>query len=115
MLAALPEEARRQAREAYVLFRDNPNHPGLRFKKVRPKLPVFSARISLNYRAVGTLKDDVIAWFWIGSHADYEALLRHTKRSCVRCELVPTRPEAGYLMGGNPWSAPSILPISRDC
>jgi hypothetical protein len=52
MLAALPEEVRRQAREAYMLFRDNPSHPGLRFKKVHPKLPIFSARISLSYRAV---------------------------------------------------------------
>jgi len=76
MLAALPEEVRRQAREAYMLFRDNPSHPGLRFKKVHPKLPIFSARISLSCRAVGTLKDQVITWVWVGSHADYEALLR---------------------------------------
>jgi len=75
MLAALPEGTRRQAREAYGRFAANPSHPGLQFKKVHPRLPVYSARISANYRAVGTLEGDEIVWFWVGSRAEYGALL----------------------------------------
>jgi hypothetical protein len=51
-------------------------HPGLHFKRVNRKRPVYSARIGIHYRAVGLLKDDTITWFWIGSHDDYERLLR---------------------------------------
>ena len=31
---------------------------------------------TIAYRAVGLLENDNIAWFWIGSHADYDRLLR---------------------------------------
>ena len=74
--AALPERVQRaSARGLSALSRDNPNNPGLRFKRVHPTDPVFSVRIGVNYRAVGTLEGDVMIWFWIGSHADYDALL----------------------------------------
>ena len=36
-----------------------------------------SVRIDLDWRAAGILDGDVVVWFWIGSHADYEQLLRH--------------------------------------
>jgi hypothetical protein len=73
--AALPEAVREQARVAYRRFQENPNHPGLRFKRVHPSDPVYSVRVGLGYRAVGVLEDDVMVWFWIGSHADYDDLL----------------------------------------
>jgi hypothetical protein len=47
----------------------------LRFKHVHPTEPIYSVRISLDYRALGVLQDDDIVWFWIGSHADYDKLL----------------------------------------
>ena len=75
LLAALPTHVRIQAREAYRLFRENPSHPGLRFKKVYPKPPMYSARVGIAYRAVGTLDNDTLVWFWIGSHAEYDKLL----------------------------------------
>jgi hypothetical protein len=49
---------------------------GLRFRKVHPVRPVYSARVGANYRAVGIRQDNDILWFWIGSHADYDRLLR---------------------------------------
>lgn len=76
LYAALPENVRKQAREAYRQFRDNPNHPGLQFKRVHPTRPIYSARISVDYRALGVRDNDEIVWFWIGSHADYNKLLR---------------------------------------
>jgi hypothetical protein len=66
---------RRQARDAYRLFRQNPSHPGLRFKKVHDHPSIYSARLGINYRAVGALDGDTVIWFWMGSHKDYERLL----------------------------------------
>lgn len=75
MLAALPVDIRERADEAYSLFRQNPNHPSLRYKKVHTTLPVYSARITRGYRAFGVLEKEAIVWFWIGSHTAYEHLL----------------------------------------
>ena len=73
---ALPESFRQQVRQAYSLFQQDPHHPGLRFRLVHPTCPIFSARVGLRYRAVGIREGDDITWFWIGSHADYDHLLR---------------------------------------
>ena len=73
--AKLPAEVQKQARTAYRLFKKNPSHPSLRFKKVHQKLPIYSARITRDYRAVGQLDGETVVWFWIGSHTDYEKLL----------------------------------------
>ena len=73
--ARLPAQVQRQARAAYRLFQMSPNHPSLRFKKVHPAEPIYSVRISLDYRALGVMEKDEVVWFWIGSHADYDQLL----------------------------------------
>ena len=73
----LPQRVQRQARDAYRLFAANPQHPSLRFKPVHPTRPIYSVRISSNYRALGVRDGDTIVWFWIGSHADYDRLLAH--------------------------------------
>lgn len=75
LLALLPENIRERARKAYELFAGDPQHPSLRFKKVHPTEPVYSARINREYRAIGLLEDEVIVWFWIGTHGDYDKLL----------------------------------------
>ncbi|REJ41607.1 MAG: hypothetical protein DWQ54_11695 [Microcystis flos-aquae TF09] len=49
--------------------------PSLRFKKVHPQLPIYSARINRDYRAVGQLEDDTVIWFWVGSHTEYDMRL----------------------------------------
>lgn len=75
MFAVLPEQVQEQTREAYRQFKQDPSYPGLRFKKIHPKLPIYSARISRNYRAVGQLDEDTVIWFWVGSHTEYDELL----------------------------------------
>ncbi len=74
--AQLPEHVQRRAREAYRLFRDTPSHPSLRFKQVHATRPIYSARVGLGYRALALRDDDVVVWFWIGTHADYDRLIR---------------------------------------
>jgi mRNA-degrading endonuclease RelE of RelBE toxin-antitoxin system len=71
----LPEQVRRQAREAYKLFAQNPYHPSLHFKQVHPTRSIYSVRISIEYRALGVQEEGEIIWFWIGSHADYDKLI----------------------------------------
>ena len=71
----LPRDVRRQARAAYQRFKDNPNHPSLRFKRLRTLSPLYSARVNEAYRVLGLLEGDEITWFWIGSHADYDRYL----------------------------------------
>ena len=71
----LPDKIRQQARKAYRLFLADPYHPSLHFKRVRSSLPIYSARVSKDYRVLGILSDDTIVWFWIGSHSDYDQLL----------------------------------------
>ncbi len=72
--AALSPEMKEQARKAYRLWKENPLHPSLHFKKVGKNL--WSARITEGYRALALKKGDDYYWFWLGSHNDYEALLK---------------------------------------
>ncbi|HTK75990.1 MAG TPA: hypothetical protein VL371_12075 [Gemmataceae bacterium] len=76
LLAILPAHVRNQARDAYRLFRANPSYTGLRFKKIRDDPPTYSARVGIGYRAVGALEGDSVIWFWIGSHAEYDKLIK---------------------------------------
>lgn len=77
LLGRLPEHVRRQAREAFIIFQQNPSHPSLRFKQVKKgPPPIYSVRVGIGYRALGIVDGDTVVWFWIGSHADYDALLR---------------------------------------
>jgi hypothetical protein len=72
----LPEPVREAARKAYRLFRDNPTHPSLQFKRIHSREPIYSVRVTLGYRAVALVERDEVAWFWIGSHADYDRLMK---------------------------------------
>ena len=73
---ALPLEIREQADRAYALWRSDPHHPSLEFKRVSKRQPIYSARIGIGYRALGLQENDHTFWFWIGSHAEYDQLLK---------------------------------------
>ena len=73
--ADLPEEVRSRARRAYQLFRRNPAHSGLNFKKVDDENNIYSARVGLGYRVLGQMDGEDIVWYWIGTHAEYDKLL----------------------------------------
>lgn len=59
----LPAEVQEAAQKAYRLFRNNPRHPGLQFKKVHGREPIYSVRVTIGYRAVGLLGNDEVVWF----------------------------------------------------
>ena len=75
-LAQLPPDIRERADEAFRRFTEDHQHPGLRFKKVHEVEPVYSVRIARGYRALAVRREDRWVWFWVGSHAAYEALLK---------------------------------------
>jgi hypothetical protein len=76
LFAAAPLDRQVRIKSAYRLWKQNPTHPSLRFKKVHPRLPIYSARVDLDWRAVGILEENTLVWFWVGPHQQYEALLK---------------------------------------
>jgi hypothetical protein len=72
----LPVEVQRRARQSYLLWKEDPAHPGVQFKRIHVHQPIYSVRIGLDWRAVGLRQGDAIIWFWIGSHAEYDGLLK---------------------------------------
>ncbi len=75
LFARLPMEIQEKAKRTYATFKQDPYYPSLHFKRVHSARPIYSIRISDDYRAVGILQDSEIIWFWIGSHAQYNKLL----------------------------------------
>lgn len=74
----LPDRIQRLARKNYKLWKEDPSHPSLQFKLVGKHKTVYSVRVGIGWRALGLKVNDAIVWFWIGSHADYERLVRPT-------------------------------------
>ena len=74
---ALPQEVRGRADKQFLLLKQNPQHPSLQFKKVgeRHGQEIWSARITLGYRALAIKRADGYLWFWIGDHRAYERLI----------------------------------------
>ena len=74
---ALPLEIRNRADKQFSLLKSNPQHPSLQFKKVGESRgqEVWSARVTLNYRALALKRADGFLWFWIGDHKSYEQLI----------------------------------------
>jgi hypothetical protein len=70
---ALPAIVQHAARKKYKLWRSNPAHPSLHFKELGPSL--WSIRINDNYRALALREKDLVVWFWIGTHAEYDRLI----------------------------------------
>jgi hypothetical protein len=73
--AELLEKIQRKTKAAYRLFKENPYHPSLHLKQIHTVMPVYSVRMTVNYRAMGVRENDEIVWFWIGTHSDYEKLI----------------------------------------
>jgi hypothetical protein len=47
----LPVEVRRRARERYLLWKENPAHPSVQFKRVHSRELIYSVRIGIDWRA----------------------------------------------------------------
>ncbi len=69
----LPRDVQGLADKSFQLLKDNPSHPSLQWKRVGR---FWSARIGLAHRAlaVGDGKDYI--WVWIGSHDEYDRIIK---------------------------------------
>lgn len=72
----LPKAIQDLADKKFALFRSDPFHPSLGFTQ---KGAVWTADIGLRYRAIAWRQDEVLVWFWIGSHEDYNKLMNRLR------------------------------------
>jgi len=64
----LTDGIKASAEKNYKLWKNNPHHPDLKFKKIHAKLPIFSFRVGKKHRAVGVdVADGKFVWFWLGA------------------------------------------------
>ncbi|MET3577039.1 hypothetical protein ABID19_000054 [Mesorhizobium robiniae] len=69
----LPASIRSKADKRFDKLRSDPFHPSLHFKQVGR---YWSARVDQSYRAVAVRAHEDMVWFWIGTHAEYDRLLK---------------------------------------
>lgn len=79
--AELPTAIKKRAKGAYKQFQEDPYSPSLHFKQVHSTRPVFSVRITKDYSAVGIIQEEDIVWFWIGTHSEYNNLLKQLRHA----------------------------------
>ena len=74
---ALPQDIQSRADKQFALLEVNPQHPSLQFKKVAEVRgqDLYSARVTLDYRALALKRSDSYLWFWIGDHKVYDFLI----------------------------------------
>ena len=64
----LPREIQVKAGKAFLLFRENPNHPSLCIKRMRGLLGVWEGRVDIRYRFTFHYEDDTVVFRNIGPH-----------------------------------------------
>jgi len=69
----LPKRIQVLADKNFILLKENSRHPSLHLKTVGR---YWSVRIGANNRALAVEIDEGLLWFWIGSHAEYDRLLK---------------------------------------
>jgi hypothetical protein len=69
----LPEPIQDLSNRNFQLLKADSRHPSLHFKKVGN---FWSVRIGLDYRALAVEDNDDVIWVWIGSHGEYERMIR---------------------------------------
>jgi hypothetical protein len=78
---ALPPEIRERADKQFASLKVDLHHPSLRLKKIgeRNGQEIWSARITLKYRALAIRLPEEFLWFWIGEHDAYDQRLSWTR------------------------------------
>ena len=71
----LPRHIREKTKRAHRLFQNNPSHKSLDFKPIKSMNGVYSARVDDSYRVLGRRDGNVIIWFWIGPHNQYDRMI----------------------------------------
>ncbi len=69
----LPISIQKIAKKNFNLLKEDPLHPSLHFKRIGK---FWSARVDINYRALAIEDDEDLLWVWIGTHDEYEKMLK---------------------------------------
>lgn len=69
----LPKNVQELARKNFSLLGESPWHPSLHFKKAGK---FRSVRVGLAHRALAVEDGDDFIWVWIGTHDEYQRLLK---------------------------------------
>ena len=69
----LPKSVQKLADKNFELLKQDPGHPSLALKKIGR---LRSARVGIHYRALAVESDQDLIWFWIGTHAEYDKLIK---------------------------------------
>jgi hypothetical protein len=69
----LPNNIKELADRNFEFLKNNPTHPSLHLKKVGE---FWSVRVGMRYRALAVESERNLVWFWIGTHADYDKLIK---------------------------------------
>lgn len=72
----LPAKIKEDAKRSFKLWKSNPYRKNLRFKNIHGTLNIYSVRIGSSYKVLGVKEENTVIWFWIGSHGDYDNLLK---------------------------------------
>ena len=70
---ALPQDVQELARKNFELLKSDPRHRSLQFKRLGD---YWSARVGLHYRALAVEDGSDYVWVWVGSHAEYDKLIK---------------------------------------
>ena len=69
-----PASIQQLADKNYQLLKQNSHHSSLHFKKIKR---YWSARIGMSHRALGVESENGdIVWFWMGTHKQYDKLIK---------------------------------------
>lgn len=71
--AKLPPRIQELADKNFELLKANPRHPSLQLKKAGK---YWSVRVGIKHRGLAVEIEEGLLWFWIGTHAEYDRLVR---------------------------------------
>jgi hypothetical protein len=73
---ALPVDVQELAVRNCRMWRRDPRHRSLHFRRLQGSTDRFSIRVGEHYRALGKRTGDTMTWVWIGTHTEYDRLVR---------------------------------------
>ena len=75
--ARLDDDTRAKADRAFGYWTADTKHPSLNFECVEELDEIWSVRVGIGHRALCVKRPQfVYIWFWIGTHAEYDLLLK---------------------------------------
>ena len=69
----LPAKIKSIADKNFSLLKEDLNHPSLHVKKVAS---YWSVRVGRRYRALAVEVENGLLWFWIGTHTEYDRMIK---------------------------------------